>query len=120
MLKHREWKRRLSDGSRTAGWLLAVILFLSQAGPARAVSQDAAPTGSARVTILYDNTTAREGVTSDWGFSCLIEGLSKTILFDAPAAIAEVLRIISERHDIKFVYMNCTIFQEYERAALRI
>jgi 7,8-dihydropterin-6-yl-methyl-4-(beta-D-ribofuranosyl)aminobenzene 5'-phosphate synthase len=34
------------------------------------------------MTILYDNYAATEGVEPDWGFSCLIEGMEKTILFD--------------------------------------
>jgi len=36
-----------------------------------------------RVTVLYDNTCAVEGVESDWGFSCVVQGTGKTILFDA-------------------------------------
>jgi 7,8-dihydropterin-6-yl-methyl-4-(beta-D-ribofuranosyl)aminobenzene 5'-phosphate synthase len=39
--------------------------------------------GEIQVTLLYDNYVATEGVQSDWGFSCLIEGTEKTILFDA-------------------------------------
>jgi 7,8-dihydropterin-6-yl-methyl-4-(beta-D-ribofuranosyl)aminobenzene 5'-phosphate synthase len=35
------------------------------------------------VTILYDNYKFNQELESDWGFSCLIEGLEKTILFDA-------------------------------------
>jgi 7,8-dihydropterin-6-yl-methyl-4-(beta-D-ribofuranosyl)aminobenzene 5'-phosphate synthase len=35
-----------------------------------------------KFTIIYDNYTAKDGMESDWGFSCLIEGLDKTILFD--------------------------------------
>jgi len=34
------------------------------------------------MTILYDNYIFKEGTRSDWGFSCLIEGFEKTILFD--------------------------------------
>ncbi len=34
------------------------------------------------ITILYDNYIHTEGSTSDWGFSCLIEGTDQTILFD--------------------------------------
>jgi 7,8-dihydropterin-6-yl-methyl-4-(beta-D-ribofuranosyl)aminobenzene 5'-phosphate synthase len=34
------------------------------------------------LTILYDNYTFNPELESDWGFSCLIEGLEKTILFD--------------------------------------
>lgn len=33
-------------------------------------------------TILYDNYLHKEGTKTDWGFSCLIEGTEKTILFD--------------------------------------
>ncbi|MBN2198227.1 MAG: MBL fold metallo-hydrolase [Candidatus Aminicenantes bacterium] len=35
-----------------------------------------------RFTILYDNYLHKKGTQSDWGFSCLIEGPEKTILFD--------------------------------------
>ena len=34
------------------------------------------------ITILYDNYPFKEGLKTDWGFSCLIEGTEKTILFD--------------------------------------
>ena len=39
--------------------------------------------GELTFTILYDNYKFNEDMESDWGFSCLIEGLEKTILFDA-------------------------------------
>ncbi len=35
-----------------------------------------------KFTILYDNYVYQEGTKADWGFSCLIEGTEKTILFD--------------------------------------
>jgi 7,8-dihydropterin-6-yl-methyl-4-(beta-D-ribofuranosyl)aminobenzene 5'-phosphate synthase len=35
-----------------------------------------------RFSILYDNYLHKEGTKPDWGFSCLIEGTEKTILFD--------------------------------------
>lgn len=34
------------------------------------------------MTVLYDNYVAAEGTKAEWGFSCLIEGTAKTILFD--------------------------------------
>jgi len=37
---------------------------------------------SMQMTILYDNYAKVTGTKSDWGFSCLIEGAEKTILFD--------------------------------------
>lgn len=35
-----------------------------------------------KVTILYDNYVFDETTKADWGFSCLIEGPERTILFD--------------------------------------
>jgi 7,8-dihydropterin-6-yl-methyl-4-(beta-D-ribofuranosyl)aminobenzene 5'-phosphate synthase len=35
-----------------------------------------------RLTIVYDNHPIKEGIESDWGFSCFIEGVEKNILFD--------------------------------------
>ena len=35
------------------------------------------------ITILYDNYIFSKGLQTDWGFSCIIEGKEKTILFDA-------------------------------------
>jgi len=34
------------------------------------------------LTVLYDNYKYEEGFKNSWGFSCLIEGASQTILFD--------------------------------------
>ncbi len=34
------------------------------------------------LTILYDNYQYEEGFKNSWGFSCLIEGAGRTILFD--------------------------------------
>jgi 7,8-dihydropterin-6-yl-methyl-4-(beta-D-ribofuranosyl)aminobenzene 5'-phosphate synthase len=38
-----------------------------------------------KMTVLYDNYVFSEGTKADWGFSCLIEGMEKTILFDTGA-----------------------------------
>jgi len=43
----------------------------------------AAKTGTdITVTIIYDNYVYKEGTKADWGFSCMIKGIEKTILFD--------------------------------------
>ena len=34
------------------------------------------------ITIVYDNNPYKEGILTSWGFSCLIRGTQKTILFD--------------------------------------
>jgi len=35
-----------------------------------------------KLTVVYDNVPYRKELRKDWGFSCLVEGLDKTILFD--------------------------------------
>ncbi|MDK2897355.1 MAG: 7,8-dihydropterin-6-yl-methyl-4-(beta-D-ribofuranosyl)aminobenzene 5-phosphate synthase [Candidatus Atribacteria bacterium] len=35
-----------------------------------------------KITVIYDNYPLVEGLKTEWGFSCLIKGLEKTILFD--------------------------------------
>jgi 7,8-dihydropterin-6-yl-methyl-4-(beta-D-ribofuranosyl)aminobenzene 5'-phosphate synthase len=44
------------------------------------------------ITILYDNNQYDERLETDWGFSCLVEGLEKTILFDTGGDSAMLLR----------------------------
>jgi len=51
-------------------------------GAGDAPSSSKLPSGTLRFTVLYDNYLFREGTKADWGFSCLIEGTEKTILFD--------------------------------------
>ena len=34
------------------------------------------------ITVIYDNNPYKQGLETDWGFSCLITGTEKTILFD--------------------------------------
>lgn len=34
------------------------------------------------VKVIYDNNPFRKELTTGWGFSCLVEGVGKTILFD--------------------------------------
>ncbi|MGD8537731.1 MAG: MBL fold metallo-hydrolase [Candidatus Aminicenantes bacterium] len=35
-----------------------------------------------KLTIAYDNNTTEKSLPADWGFSCLIQGFEKSILFD--------------------------------------
>lgn len=48
--------------------------------------------GGVTITILYDNNEYDERLETAWGFSCLIEGLEKTILFDTGGDSAMLLR----------------------------
>jgi beta-lactamase superfamily II metal-dependent hydrolase len=59
-----------------------------------------------RITVLYDNTATCPGTQAGWGFSCLIEGLEKTVLFDTGAdgdillSNMEILEIEPEEIDV--------------------
>jgi 7,8-dihydropterin-6-yl-methyl-4-(beta-D-ribofuranosyl)aminobenzene 5'-phosphate synthase len=44
-----------------------------------------------RLTIVYDNNEYDSRLETKWGFSCLVEGLEKTILFDTGADSATLL-----------------------------
>jgi 7,8-dihydropterin-6-yl-methyl-4-(beta-D-ribofuranosyl)aminobenzene 5'-phosphate synthase len=35
-----------------------------------------------QITVVYDNNPGNKGLEPDWGFSCIIWGLDRTILFD--------------------------------------
>ncbi|MBN2720594.1 MAG: MBL fold metallo-hydrolase [Proteobacteria bacterium] len=60
------------------------ILFSSNAFPAgREVTQ--AGKDLFRLTVLFNNVPFRSDLETGWGFSCLIEGPEKTILFDTGA-----------------------------------
>ncbi len=41
-----------------------------------------AKTDQIHLTIVYDNNAYKESLQTDWGFSCFIQGLEKSILFD--------------------------------------
>jgi 7,8-dihydropterin-6-yl-methyl-4-(beta-D-ribofuranosyl)aminobenzene 5'-phosphate synthase len=61
--------------------LLLVALTLTRADAAHSRSPLARP-AELRITVLFNNVPLRPGLTTGWGFSCLIEGADKTILFD--------------------------------------
>ncbi len=73
----------MSKFKNTSGlWTLLISLAVFSAGIFNAAaSQESAD--SIKITILYDNYVHIEGTKADWGFSCLIQGIEKTILFDA-------------------------------------
>jgi 7,8-dihydropterin-6-yl-methyl-4-(beta-D-ribofuranosyl)aminobenzene 5'-phosphate synthase len=58
--------------------------FIACASPTETARNDMNPSisNSIKITILYDNYVYKEGTTAEWGFSCLIEGVEDTILFD--------------------------------------
>ncbi len=41
-----------------------------------------ADTNNIIITVVYDNNAYKEGLAGSWGFSCVVTGTEKTILFD--------------------------------------
>ena len=35
-----------------------------------------------RITVVYDNNPYQEGLTTSWGFACIVKGTEETLLFD--------------------------------------
>jgi 7,8-dihydropterin-6-yl-methyl-4-(beta-D-ribofuranosyl)aminobenzene 5'-phosphate synthase len=62
-------------------FLLCFVSVLAGVSHVKAAG-DHPPGTTLRFTVLYDNYLHKEGTQTDWGFSCLIEGADKTILFD--------------------------------------
>ena len=56
----------------------------------------AAESGRLRVTLLYDDRAADHRLETSWGFSCLVEGLEKSILFDTGGDSGVLLRNMSK------------------------
>jgi 7,8-dihydropterin-6-yl-methyl-4-(beta-D-ribofuranosyl)aminobenzene 5'-phosphate synthase len=44
-----------------------------------------------KLTVLYDNHSQTDNLVPDWGYSCLVQGLDKSILFDTGAK-ADILQ----------------------------
>jgi 7,8-dihydropterin-6-yl-methyl-4-(beta-D-ribofuranosyl)aminobenzene 5'-phosphate synthase len=61
--------------------LVLVALTLITADAAHSAPPLARPP-ELRITVLFNNVPLRPGLTTGWGFSCLIEGTDKAILFD--------------------------------------
>ena len=66
--------------------------------------------GGVTITILYDNNEYDERLETDWGFSCLVEGLEKEILFDTGGNSAMLLRNMHklgiDPHDVQVIVIS--------------
>lgn len=63
-----------------------------------------------RLTVVFNNVVQKPGLLAGWGFSCLVEGPEKTILFDTGADGAVLLenlkRLQREAHKIDAVFIS--------------
>jgi 7,8-dihydropterin-6-yl-methyl-4-(beta-D-ribofuranosyl)aminobenzene 5'-phosphate synthase len=67
--------------SVTLALLCGWALFMTQAATAADGAEQAEP-GRLRLHVVFNNVPHRAGLETAWGFSCLIEGLDRTVLFD--------------------------------------
>ena len=61
--------------------LFGGVLCMSQ-GAIAAGGTAMAEQGRLRLNVVFNNVPYKAGLESGWGFSCLIQGLDKTVLFD--------------------------------------
>ncbi|MBN1826383.1 MAG: MBL fold metallo-hydrolase [Candidatus Eisenbacteria bacterium] len=64
--------------------LLFLVLASAPAGGAdrEETARETMKLNDLKLTVLYDNYSADEGLETAWGFACLVEGMEETILFD--------------------------------------
>ncbi len=62
------------------------------------------------ITVIYDNNPYKEGLKTAWGFSCLITGTEKTILFDTggdgPSLLNNMKKLSIEPRTIDIVVLS--------------
>jgi 7,8-dihydropterin-6-yl-methyl-4-(beta-D-ribofuranosyl)aminobenzene 5'-phosphate synthase len=62
------------------------------------------------ITILYDNNSSDPHLRSDWGFSCLIEGMEETILFDTGAKgeilLSNMKHLALDPHEVESIFLS--------------
>jgi 7,8-dihydropterin-6-yl-methyl-4-(beta-D-ribofuranosyl)aminobenzene 5'-phosphate synthase len=75
--------------SRRKLCLILFFIFMAVGNPSLSFSQARMPPIS--ITVLYDNYPSRQGLNTGQGFSCLIQGTEKTVLFTTGGEEAEAL-----------------------------
>ncbi|MBN2180688.1 MAG: MBL fold metallo-hydrolase, partial [Sedimentisphaerales bacterium] len=62
------------------------------------------------ITVIYDNNPFKEGLETAWGFSCLIRGPEKTILFDTggngPLLLENISKLEIEPNNVDLVVIS--------------
>lgn len=61
------------------------------------------------ITVICDNNPYKQGLQTDWGFSCLITGVEKTILFDTGpggSLVGNMEKLAVEPKTIDIVFLS--------------
>ena len=74
-------------------YAIGVELFfmLGSVGISETLAQ-ARNAGDIEILIIYDNYSCRSDLETGWGFSCLIKGVEKTVLFDTGGSGPKLMR----------------------------
>lgn len=90
--------------------LYFILIFLIFENSANTLPQEK----TLKITILYDNYVIKEGTESEWGFSCLIEGLEKTILFDTGTK-SDILLKNADTLEVDLNKIDLLVLSHYHR-----
>jgi len=63
---------------RSLALLMSLLVPIALVGAAASEQQEA----GLKITVVYNNVACDTALKTDWGFSCLLEGTEKVILFD--------------------------------------
>jgi 7,8-dihydropterin-6-yl-methyl-4-(beta-D-ribofuranosyl)aminobenzene 5'-phosphate synthase len=84
------------------------LVILCAVTPVSAEEMSGSPQLS--ITVVYNNVPYQSGITTDWGFSCIIDGLGKTILFDTGAdgdlLLANMKRLGIKPETVDMVFLS--------------
>jgi len=67
------------------------LFLLGSLGISEATAR-AQDVGDIRILVIYDNYSCRSDLETGWGFSCLIKGMEKAILFDTGGSGTNLMR----------------------------
>jgi 7,8-dihydropterin-6-yl-methyl-4-(beta-D-ribofuranosyl)aminobenzene 5'-phosphate synthase len=84
--------------------LIMMPIFFSSAAVAREISKPET------ITVIYDNYPYKKGLQTAWGFSCLVRGWDKAILFDTGGEgrllLANMRGLEIDPHEIGMVVLS--------------
>ena len=86
-------------------FLLCFVLFFCVFGKSNADDKN-----HIEIAILYDNYVSKEGLEADWGFSCIVKGTEKTILFDtgtkSEILFSNIEKLNLNPEDVEFIVIS--------------
>ena len=67
-----------------------------------------------KLTIVYDNNTTEKSLQADWGFSCLVQGFDRSILFDTGTK-PEILQHNMGKLGIQPSLIDCVFLSHFHK-----